>query len=123
MKNILLGMIGVLIIIYTLLIGLNVLTVQSHKNQLEKHLSRIVKNVLEGEYQCGEEEAVQQMLQGEIAASVSPNVTVLVEIQAIDLQKGILSVKVTETLKTLTGDQKEIVVEKTAIMERPVIFE
>lgn len=123
MKNILLGMIGVLITIYTVLMGLNVLMMQTQKNQLEKNLSRIVKNVLEGEYEHGEELAVEQMLREEIEASIPSRNRVTVEIQALDLQKGILSVKVTETIRTLTGTEKEIVMEKTAIVERPLVFE
>lgn len=122
MKNVLLGMIGVLIVVYTLLIGLNVLVVQSHKNELERHLSRTIKNVLEGEFQHGDEAAVEQMLKEEISDCISPHAMVAVEIQAIDLQKGILSVKVTETVKTLTGSKKEIVIEKTAILERPAVW-
>lgn len=118
MKNIILGIAAVFIIIYTVLIGLHVLTIQSHKNQLEKHTSRIVKNMLENEYQCGDETAVGQMLQEEIEGSISSNGQLFVEIQAIDLQKGILSVKVTERIDTITGKQKDIVVEKTAIMEQ-----
>lgn len=118
MKNVILGIIGIFITLYTLLIGLNILTIQSHKNQLEKNVSRIVKNVLEGEYQKGEKEAVQQMLLEEISASISSNGTVTVEIQEIDLQKGILSLKVTDQIRTLTGASRQLVIEKTAIMEQ-----
>lgn len=118
MKNIILGIIAVFITIYTILMGLNVLTIQSHKNLIEKHVSRIVKNVLEHEYQSGDETAVKQMLQEEIEDSISNSAQLFVEIQEIDLQKGILSVKVTERIHTITGKQKDIVVQKTAIMEQ-----
>lgn len=118
MKNIILGVIGIFITIYTLLIGLNILTVQSHKNQLEKHLSRIVKNVLESAYQTGEKETVKQMLLEEISDSISTTNEVSVEIREIDLQKGILSVKVIDQITTITGAKKEIVMEKTAIMDK-----
>lgn len=118
MKNIILGIVGVFITIYTMLMGLNILTIQSHKDQLENHLSRIVKNVLEAEYGNRDEDAVKQMLQEEIQNSVSENAKIFVEIQEIDLQKGILSVKVTEEIHTLTDSQREIVVQKTAIMDR-----
>lgn len=122
MKNVLLGMIGILITLYTLLIGLNILLVQSHQNQLEKHLSRTVKNVLEGEFLSDDESAVRQMIQEEILDSISPNATAKVEIRVLDLQKGIISVRVIETVTTLTGNKKEIVMEKTAIVERSVDF-
>lgn len=118
MKNIILGMVGVFITMYTMLVGLNILTIQSHKDQLENHLSRIVKYVLETEYGNSDEDAVKQMLQEEIKNSVSENAKVFVDIQEIDLQKGLLSVKVTEEIHTLTDSKREIVVQKTAIMDR-----
>ena len=120
MKNIILGMIGVLVTLYTLLIGLNVLTVQSHKNLIDRHLSRIMKNVLENEFPDGDETVVKQLLQEEIKNSISRNAELEVEVLALDLQKGILSVRVTECIQTVTGEAKEIVVEKTAIMEQIV---
>lgn len=123
MKSVMLGMIGFLITIYTLLIGLNVLTIQSHKNQLDRNLSRIIKNVLETEYPYGEGAMVEQMLREEIIASISSKAPISVEIQAIDLQKGVLSVKVTETISTAVGTPREIVMEKTAIVERAAVYE
>lgn len=123
MKSVMLGMMGFLITIYTLLIGLNVLTIQSHKNQLDRNLSRILKNVLETEYPYGEEAMVEQMLREEIIASISSKAPISVEIQAIDLQKGVLSVKVTETISTVVGTPREIVMEKTAIVERAAVYE
>lgn len=120
MKNVIIGIIGVLIVLYTTLMGLDVLTIQSHKNQIEKHLSRVVKNILEDEYKSGDEATVKQVLQEEIEDSISRNAELTVEIKALDLQKGILSVKVTGSIPTITGKQKDIQVEKTAFMEQMV---
>lgn len=122
MKNILLGLIGVMITVYTLLIGLNILTVQSHKNQLERNLSRVVKNVLEGEYEQPSEESILQMIQEEVSDVMQEKGKREVEILALDLQKGILSVRVTEYITTIVGTQKEIVIEKTALVERSADF-
>lgn len=122
MKNILLGLIGVMITVYTLLIGLNILTVQSHKNQLERNLSRVVKNVLEGEYEQPSEESILQMMQEEVSDVMQEKGKREVEILALDLQKGILSVRVTEYITTIVGTQKEIVIEKTALVERSADF-
>ena len=118
MKNILLGLIGVMITVYTLLIGLNILTIQVHKNQLEKNLSRVVKNVLEGEMGQASEESIQQMICEEVSDVIQEKGDLVVEILALDLQKGILSVRITERITTITGNEKEIVLEKTAILER-----
>ena len=122
MKNILLGLIGVMITVYTLLIGLNILTVQSHKNQLERNLSRVVKNVLEGEYEQPSEESILQMIQEEVSDVMQDKGKREVEILTMDLQKGILSVRVTEYITTIVGTQKEIVIEKTALVERSADF-
>ena len=122
MKNILLGLIGVMITVYTLLIGLNILTVQSHKNQLERNLSRVVKNVLEGEFEQSSEESILQMIQEEVSDVMQDKGEREVEILALDLQKGILSVRVTEYITTIVGTQKEIVIEKTALLERSADF-
>lgn len=119
MKNIMLGIIGILITFYTLMIGLNILYFQTQKNQLEKQVSRIVKNTLEAEYQKEDEAFVKQMLLQEIKNSISEkNGELEVEVQGIDLQKGFLSVRVTKRVEMLNGKEKTIVVEKTAIMDR-----
>ena len=122
MKNMILGLIGIFITLYTLLIGLNVLYVQTQKNELEKQVSRIVKNTLENEYQKGEAAFVEQMLVQELTAVLSTERDRLeIEVQGIDLEKGLLSVKVTKHVEMLNGREKAIVVEKTAIMERNYI--
>lgn len=122
MKNMILGLIGIFISFYTLLIGLNILFVQTQKNELEKQVSRIVKNTLENEYRKGEESFVEQMLLQEIKDVLSTGGSRLeIDIQGIDLEKGFLSVKVTKYVEMLNGKEKAIVVEKTAIMERDYI--
>ena len=121
-KNIILGLIGIFISFYTLLIGLNILFVQTQKNELEKQVSRIVKNTLENEYQKGEDSFVEQMLVQELVEVLSTERSWLeIEVQGIDLEKGFLSVKVTKHVEMLNGKEKAIVVEKTAIMERDYI--
>lgn len=122
-KNIILGMIGVFISIYTLLIGLDILMYQTSKNQIEKQVSRIVKQVLETNYQRDDVEMVKQMMTEEILSSVSKNGTIKVEIEAIDLEKGLLSVSVTKQIQMLNGKEKEIRIEKTAIVDRVYVDE
>lgn len=122
-KNIILGMIGVFISIYTLLIGLDILMYQTSKNQIEKQVSRIVKHVLETNYQRDDVEMVKQMMTEEILSSVSKNGTIKVEIEAIDLEKGLLSVSVTKQIQMLNGKEKEIRIEKTAIVDRVYVDE
>ena len=119
MKNVILGMIGILVTLYTLQIGLNILYFQTQKNQLEKQVSRIVKHTLEAEYGTGDEAVVKQMLIQEMKEAISDYEGNLeIEVQGMDLQKGLLSVRVTKRVEMLNGKEKTVVVEKTAIMER-----
>lgn len=118
MKNMILGILGVAVLLYTILTGLNVYTVQVGKNEMDRHISRIVKNVLEEEYQGTDTEVVKEILTEEIVSSLSKNGMVTVDFYAIDLEKGIISVKVTKNLKVWNGRERKIVVEKTAIVER-----
>lgn len=120
-KSIILGIIGVFITVYTMLIGLDVLSYQTNKNEIDKHLSRIMKHVLESEYQSGDETLAKQMILQELKDITSGEDEMEVEFQAIDLEKGLLSVKVTKNISMLSGKQKQIVVEKTAIIERVVV--
>lgn len=120
-KSIILGIIGVFITVYTMLIGLDVLSYQTNKNEIDKHLSRIMKHVLESEYQSGDETLAKQMILQELKDITSGEDEMEVEFQAIDLEKGLLSVKVIKNISMLSGKQKQIVVEKTAIIERVVV--
>ena len=118
MKSIILGIIGTLITLYTFLIGVDILVFQINKNEMEKQVSRIVKHVLEEEYLKDDEATVRQMLIEEIRSSLSSGNTVQIEVKGMDLQKGLLSVRVVQYVRMLNGKEREIVVEKTAIIER-----
>ena len=118
MKSIILGIIGTLITLYTFLIGVDILVFQINKNEMEKQVSRIVKHVLEEEYLKDDEATVRQMLIEEIRSSLPSGDTVQIEVKGMDLQKGLLSVRVVQYVRMLNGKEREIVVEKTAIIER-----
>ena len=118
MKSIILGIIGTLITLYTFLIGVDILVFQINKNEMEKQVSRIVKHVLEEEYLEDDEATVRQMLIEEIRSSLSSGDTVQIEVKGMDLQMGLLSVRVVQYVRMLNGKEREIVVEKTAIIER-----
>ena len=58
------------------------------------------------------------MLIEEIISSLPSGDTVQIEVKGMDLQKGLLSVRVVQYVRMLNGKEREIVVEKTAIIER-----
>lgn len=85
---------------------------------MENVVSCVLENTLEREYQKGEEEAVKQSLIEELTLDVGRNGAVEVQVKAIDLKKGILSVEVTERFRQFNGKERSIVCEKTAIVEQ-----
>ena len=120
MKSIILGIIGVFITLYTFLIGIDVLMLQTSKNEMDRQVSRIVSHVLETSHGLEDEAAVRQILLQEIEASISARGKLYVEVPMVDLHRGLLSVRVAQHLRLWNGKEKEIAVEKTAIMERSV---
>lgn len=115
-KSVIVAVIGIFIMTYVMLIGTNIYIVQSHKNVLEKHVSRVVENTLEDAYESKDKESALKRLRDEILENREERVSL--NIKAIDLEKGILSVEVRERVKLITGSDREIFVEKTAILER-----
>lgn len=122
MKNIILGILGVLITIYVVCIGLNVYSIQTHQNQLNHTVSRVVEHTLKEMYGTEDITDAKEQLIREIKEGLGTN-AVEVQIHQMDLQKGLLSVSVTEEISLITGNQKKITAEKIAIMERAVTEE
>lgn len=120
MRNVILAFIGILITLYTFSLVFSVFSLQTRKNDLENHVARVVEDFLESAYQNGSEQVVTQRLINELSQNVDDSGQLEVEVQALDLQKGIISVKVSETFRQFNGKERTIVCEKTAIMEREV---
>ena len=122
MKNIVLGIIGALLCLYTILLGLNVYIIATNQNKLENVTARVVERTLEKEYQKGAADAVKkevvQNIQDEILGEYGNNKKIKVKLRAIDLEKGILSVEVKQEFYLLNGRKKEIVIEKTALIDK-----
>lgn len=115
-KNIIVGIVGIFLAMYVVIIGLNFYTTQNHKNALENKVSRAVKSTLNTMYGTNDTEAALELLKGDILADSQRQITI--NINAIDLEKGILSIEVNERFPLITGEEREIVVEKTVIMEK-----
>ena len=123
MKNILLGASGLLITIYVTLIGMNLYMIQTHKDQLENCFSRILQQALVDGYNTADHEEISQRIISDLAESRNNAGAMQVQIRAIDLKRGVLSVEVTETFSLLTGKEKVITLEKTILMDRIVLNE
>ena len=108
---------------YVALIGLNVYTIQTHKNELENCFSRVMQQTLENYYRTDDTSVAIQMLEQELADALSQEEDLEVAITCMDLQKGILSAVVTEDISLLNGKQKRLSFEKTVLMDRKAITE
>lgn len=116
MKNIIVVMVGIMITIYVMFIGLNVYKIQTHKVLLEKDVSRGIEHALQEGYKSKDEEVAMAILENEILEN--RNRQRFLEVKSSDMAKGILSIAVTEQFHFITGKMKEIVVEKTIVMDR-----
>ena len=129
MKNIILGISGGLVLIYTIVICLTIYGNSSRSNEVEYALSQVVMSTLkenyvavamrDAAYQPATEEAVLKEVQEKLLSYVDSDTNVSVSLRACDMEKGILSVSVKETYKTPLGQKKEACYEKTAIVESP----
>lgn len=117
MKNTILGILGVFIIIYTIVIGMEVYNTQIRKNQLDNAVSKIVKDVLEVHYK-GSDTQAKQDLEKRIKESLHKNAEIEIEVLSLDMEKGVLSVTVRENYQQMNGRFRTESVNKTAIIER-----
>ncbi len=128
MKNVILGIIGIFIVIYTVLISLSIYSVQSRKNELENCLSQVVEYVLEENYRPKEmlygtgipksNEEIAKEIEKLIRMRISSDTMVDVYILECDMEKGILSVRIEETYILPNGKIRTDSYAKTAIIDR-----
>ena len=115
-KSLIVGITGFLITIYTILIGLNIYTIQVHKNALDRNLSRVMEQELCEMYGDGNgADNVNDLLQ-DMEKHLADSVTL--EVRNADFEKGLLSIKAKDSVLLVTGKQRDIVLEKTIIMEK-----
>lgn len=116
MKNTILGILGVFIAIYTIAIGMEAYNAQVRKNQLDNTVSRVVQEVLEAHY-TGNDTQARQNLEERIHDSLHSDAEIKIEILALDMEKGIISIIVTEEYRQMNGNIRTESVSKTAIVE------
>ena len=133
MKNIILGIIGTFLVIYTAVISLTVYGVQSRKNEVENVLSGIVTETLaeyyvpeilrDEKYVPANRTVVENTLSEELLRRITSDSDVQITIIACDMDKGILSARVDETYFLPNGTKKTWSFAKTAIVDQEVTYE
>lgn len=140
MKNIFLGMIGMLLLLYTTLLLLGMFQINSRKNEIENCLSQVLESTITNQYYSMEnenpgvcenvsrknipgyqnrEEIIEQVM-GDIRKRLGADSKLDITILACDMERGILSAEVIETFSMPGGKQKKVSVKKTVIVEREI---
>jgi hypothetical protein len=123
MKNIILGMIGSLIAVYTFVSCLGIYSISLRKNEMENNISRVIEQNLREYYgkENGDADAAQSVKE-ELLGGLGSDSKVSIEIRACDMREGILSVSVEETFTMPGGKEKSVSCVKTAIVESEEVF-
>jgi hypothetical protein len=118
MKNIILGMIGSLIAVYTFVSCLGIYSISSRKNEMENNIAKVLEQNLREYYgkENGDADAAQSVKE-DMLGGLGSDSTVSINILACDMSAGILSVAVTETFTLPGGKEKSVSCEKTVIVE------
>lgn len=117
MKNIMIGAIGGIVMIYMVLIQLSVYAGNIRENELENSLSESCMQTLKN-YYGGNDADAEHDVTGRIKERLSSDSEVTVAVLVCDMTKGILSVRVDETFRYPNGSTRTVTGKKTAIMER-----
>lgn len=123
MRNVILGILGCIIAIYTIASCLSIYSISARKNEMENCVSQVLEKNLNRYYASdvsnGEVEACvrQELLERMYSSS-----ELSIQIKACDMSTGILSVCVKEQFTLPGGRQKTLVCDKTILVETEVII-
>lgn len=127
MKNVILGAYGIFLIIALTMLSLTVYGMQSRENEMNRCLSGIVRDTLEENYVPhflqdeaegkGDDEVATELKQ-RIGEAIHTDSEVEIDVTCCDMEKGILSVVVTESYSTPLGTRTKRVYRRTAIVDR-----
>lgn len=118
MKNIILGFTGCILVICTVVCCLSIYSISVRKNEMENNTAQAVEQNLRTFYQSGKsDEEAKEELRQELMLRLNSASRLIVDVKACDMEQGILSVRVTEQFRLPGGQEKEVVCEKTMIVE------
>jgi hypothetical protein len=124
MKNIILGVLGCLLAVYTIVSCLSIYSISTRKNEMENCISQIMQQTMESYYaKDTTDEDVAAIVKQEILTQLHSQSQVTIEVRACDMTNGILSIRVKEDFTLPDGEKKEISCNKTLIVEEGEIKE
>lgn len=102
---------------YVIAMCFGISLMETRKNTLEEHVSRVLLNTLAKEYGAQDTNRVEQTLLEELNRSSGTNSRMETQIGCMDLEKGIIHVVVKEFFRQINGRERVITCEKTVIMD------
>ena len=129
MKNVILGIIGCFVIIYTTLLSLEVYSINVRKNEIDKSISYVLQKTMRDYYQKYElcprnyeisDSTVTFEVTEEIKDRLKSDSEKSIDVIVCDMNKGIISVRVTEKFLLPAGQIKEISCKKTVIFDKSI---
>ena len=129
MKNVVLGIIGCFIVIYTSMLSLSVYNVCVRKNQIEKCLSAALVSAMNKYYKPNmyvvEKTAVNNnYVENELVSDIEDRLTTYADIDTTiyvcDMETGIISAGIEEEFELPMGMTKTISCTKTIVADQPM---
>ena len=128
MKNLMLGMVGCLLLVYLAAISMSIYTITWHRKELSCCLSAVMKQTMqacyrpgiwsaEGEPACSDT-AAEKMLREELNRRVQEPEELQLTVYVCDMRKGILSLEAEEDVALPSGNTRRIQVRRTLIVDR-----
>lgn len=123
MKNVILGIVGCAIVVYTIAACLSIYSISSRKNEMENCVSQILEKNLNRYYASDVPDGdVESCVRQELMERMYSSSKLSIEIKACDMSAGILSVCVEEQFTLPGGKKKTIVCDKTILVETEIII-
>ena len=118
LKNIILGFTGCMLVLCTVVSCLSIYSISVRKNELENCTAQVVEQSIKNYYHSGKtDEEAKEALRQELLQRLGSASQLSVDVKACDMEKGILSVRVSEIFTLPGGQKKEVACEKTMIVE------
>lgn len=118
MKNIVLGSVGCLIAVYTIVLCLSIYSISARKNEIENCMAQVLEQNMKEYYGTGKSNReVEDNVRQDLAQSLHSASELSVNVKDCDMEQGILAVCVLEKFILPGGSSKSICCEKTIIVE------
>lgn len=122
MKNIILGVVGCVIAVYTIVSCLSIYSISARKNEMENCIAQVLQQNLNRYYATGHaDREVEALVRQEIRQQLRADSNITIAVKSCDMTAGVISVTVTEAFGLPGGVYKTISCDKTILVETEVI--